>query len=94
MQSLTILVVSRRGADEISLADDSVLERMNSVLDPERVVLLAEKIGQSGTETEIDTAVDNFRFVGTMNPEGDFGQKELIPVHKNRFTEVCHVMHI
>ena len=32
-------------ADEISLAEDSVLERMNSVLEPERAVLLAEKVG-------------------------------------------------
>lgn len=29
--------------DEISLADDSVLERLNSVLEPERTILLAEK---------------------------------------------------
>ena len=33
--------------DEISLADDSVLERLNSVLEPERTLLLAEK-GASG----------------------------------------------
>ena len=29
--------------DEISLADDSVLERLNSVLEPERTLVLAEK---------------------------------------------------
>ena len=59
-------------ADEISLADDSVLERMNSVLEPEREILLAEKIGQemeaqSGVTTEIVRAGANFRFVGTTN---------------------------
>lgn len=29
--------------DEISLADDAVLERLNSVLEPERHLLVAEK---------------------------------------------------
>ena len=80
-------------ADEISLADDSVLERMNSVLEPEREILLAEKIGQemeakAGVTTEIVTAGANFRFVGTMNPGGDYGKKELSPALRNRFTEV------
>ena len=80
-------------ADEISLADDSVLERMNSVLEPEREILLAEKIGQemeaqAGVTTEIVMAGANFRFVGTMNPGGDYGKKELSPALRNRFTEV------
>ena len=80
-------------ADEISLADDSVLERMNSVLEPEREILLAEKIGQemeaqSGVTTEIVRAGSKFRFVGTMNPGGDYGKKELSPALRNRFTEV------
>ena len=38
-------------ADEISLADDSVLERMNSVLEPERSILLAERVGGQGEDT-------------------------------------------
>lgn len=46
-------------ADEISLADDSVIERLNSVLEPERQVLLAEKIDTN--ETEVVTAVESFR---------------------------------
>jgi len=79
-------------ADEISLADDSVLERMNSVLEPEREILLAEKIGQEmdGNEgsTEKVVAKETFRFVGTMNPGGDYGKKELSPALKNRFTEI------
>ena len=29
--------------DEISLADDAVLERLNSVLDPARTILVPEK---------------------------------------------------
>ena len=35
--------------DEISLADDAVLERLNSVLEPSRTLYLAEKGGESGT---------------------------------------------
>lgn len=30
----------------------------------------------------------NFYFVGTMNPGGDFGKKELSPALRNRFTEI------
>ena len=70
--------------DEISLADDSVLERLNSVLEPERSLLLAEK----GTEDAFLTAKDTFQFLATMNPGGDYGKKELSPALRNRFTEI------
>lgn len=83
-------------ADEISLAEDSVLERLNCVLEPERTILLAEKGG-----TEAFTASDShensefviqasagFQFLATMNPGGDFGKKELSPALRNRFTEI------
>lgn len=70
--------------DEISLADDSVLERLNSVLEPERSLLLAEK----GTEDAFLTASDAFQFLATMNPGGDYGKKELSPALRNRFTEI------
>ncbi|KAK3879278.1 hypothetical protein Pcinc_016138 [Petrolisthes cinctipes] len=78
-------------ADEISLADDSVLERLNSVLEPERTLVLAEKGTDTGGDTscpEIINAHDLFRLVGTMNPSGDFGKKELSPALRNRFTEI------
>ena len=79
-------------ADEISLADDSVLERMNSVLEPEREILLAEKIGQEmeakDDSVTIVVAEAGFRFVGTMNPGGDYGKKELSPALRNRFSEI------
>ncbi|KDR17835.1 Midasin, partial [Zootermopsis nevadensis] len=75
-------------ADEISLADDSVLERLNSLLEPERKLLLAEK-GSGGTDQSfIVTANPNFHFIGTMNPGGDYGKKELSPALRNRFTEI------
>ncbi|KAI4935110.1 uncharacterized protein J4E92_002397 [Alternaria infectoria] len=70
--------------DEISLADDSVLERLNSVLEPSRSLLLAEK----GPVDSMITASDGFQFLATMNPGGDYGKKELSPALRNRFTEI------
>lgn len=70
--------------DEISLADDSVLERLNSVLEPERSLLLAEK----GSDDVFITADKGFQFLATMNPGGDYGKKELSPALRNRFTEI------
>ncbi|KAK3332440.1 hypothetical protein B0T19DRAFT_415687 [Cercophora scortea] len=70
--------------DEISLADDSVLERLNSVLEPHRSILLAEK----GVDDSFIRAVEGFQFFATMNPGGDFGKRELSPALRNRFTEI------
>lgn len=71
--------------DEISLADDSVLERLNSILEPERKLSLAEK---GGSDLQKITAHPNFFLLATMNPGGDFGKKELSPALRNRFTEI------
>ncbi|KAG0044860.1 AAA ATPase midasin [Gryganskiella cystojenkinii] len=71
--------------DEISLADDSVLERLNSVLEPHRLLVLAEKGGKT---VEVMNGVPNFQFLATMNPGGDYGKKELSPALRNRFTEI------
>jgi midasin len=73
--------------DEISLADDSVLERLNSVLEPSRTMILAERGGESADMVSI-TGVDGFQIVATMNPGGDYGKKELSPAMRNRFTEI------
>ena len=70
--------------DEISLAEDAVLERLNSVLEPDRSIFLAEK----GAEDCLVTAADGFQFLATMNPGGDHGKKELSPALRNRFTEI------
>ena len=70
--------------DEISLADDAVLERLNSLLEPERSLVIAEKGGDS---VEL-IASHGFMLFGTMNPGGDFGKKELSPALRNRFTEI------
>ncbi|KAL7987897.1 hypothetical protein Chor_006816 [Crotalus horridus] len=73
--------------DEISLADDSVLERLNSVLETEKTLVLAEKASED-SEIELLTAGKKFRILATMNPGGDFGKKELSPALRNRFTEI------
>lgn len=69
--------------DEISLADDSVLERLNSVLEPGRSLTLAEAI-----HGEHIVAHKDFALLATMNPGGDYGKKELSPALRNRFTEI------
>ncbi|CAG8447499.1 16137_t:CDS:10 [Dentiscutata erythropus] len=71
--------------DEISLADDSVIERLNSVLEPHRSLTLPEKGGKCVEEL---VAKEGFQFLATMNPGGDYGKKELSPALRNRFTEI------
>ena len=72
--------------DEINLAEDSVIERLNSVLESGRTITLAEKGG--GVASEVIVAHPNFRFLATMNPGGDFGKRELSPALRSRFTEI------
>ncbi|KAJ1018157.1 hypothetical protein NDA16_005023 [Ustilago loliicola] len=81
--------------DEISLADDSVLERLNSVLEPARTLVLAERATSSShlsSEADISasqiTGADGFQMLATMNPGGDYGKKELSLALRNRFTEI------
>ncbi|CAH0485031.1 unnamed protein product [Peronospora farinosa] len=71
--------------DEVNLAEDAVLERLNSVLEPSRTLLLAEK---GGDEVEEIVAHPKWRVMATMNPGGDFGKRELSPALRNRFTEI------
>ena len=79
--------------DEMSLAEDAVLERLNSVLEPSRTLVLAEKGGDlsvdenSHESTEVK-ANEDFRVFATMNPGGDFGKRELSPALRSRFTEI------
>lgn len=70
--------------DELNLADDAVLERLNSVLEPTRTISLAEK----GGELEEVVAAPSFRLLATMNPGGDHGKRELSPALRSRFTEI------
>jgi len=71
--------------DEISLTDDSVIERINSVLEKERVLVLSEKSAES---VEKYIGHERFCVLATMNPGGDYGKKELSPALRNRFTEI------
>jgi len=80
MQEGSILLI-----DEISLADESVLERLNSVLEPSRKLLVPEKGGEWSEEL---VATPGFQLIATMNPGGDYGKKELSPALRNRFTEI------
>jgi MoxR-like ATPase len=75
--------------DEISLADDSVLERLNSVLEPQRLLVLAEKATLDSDDSSVEIyGAEGFEFLATMNPGGDYGKKELSPALRNRFTEI------
>jgi midasin len=71
--------------DEISLAQDSVLERLNSVLEREKSLTLSEKGDGSVIELK---AHEKCIIIATMNPSGDFGKRELTPALRNRFTEI------
>lgn len=79
--------------DEMSLAEDAVLERLNSVLEPSRTLVLAEKGGDLSLDEDSDESTevkahDDFRVFATMNPGGDFGKRELSPALRSRFTEI------
>lgn len=60
---------------------------MYLLIEPERTLLLVEKGGALGKDHEIQ-ALPTFSFVGTMNPGGDYGKKELSPALRNRMTEI------
>jgi len=78
--------------DEMSLAEDAVLERLNSVLEPSRSIVLAEKGDDGSSDKEKDDRIivahDGFRIFATMNPGGDYGKRELSPALRSRFTEI------
>lgn len=71
--------------DEISLANDSVLERLNSVFEHDRTLVISEKSAQTAVRI---VAHEKFNMVATMNPGSDFGKKELSPALRNRMTEI------
>lgn len=68
--------------DEINTAEDSVLERLNQVLESGIVGI------ERGEGWETVEARPGFCIIGTMNPSGDYGKKELSPALRNRFTEI------
>ena len=62
--------------DEISLAEDAVLERLNSLLEPTRTLVISERNRSEGDIYEV-VAAHGFAFMATMNPGGDYGKKEV-----------------
>ena len=77
--------------DEISLAEDGVLERLNSVLESERNLFLMEQNIGDGDDLQGVRCIaghENFQIVATMNPGGDFGKRELSPALRNRLVEI------
>jgi len=68
--------------DELNVASPALLERLNSVLDDERKLVLSEKEGE-----EIRLHPD-FRFVAAFNPptKGYGGRQKLSKAMQNRFT--------
>ena len=71
--------------DEVNLAEENVVERLNSVLDHSRSLTLTEKGG--ALADRVVSAHPDFRIMATMNPGGDFGKKELSAALRNRFSE-------
>jgi midasin len=65
--------------DEISLANNSMLERLNDILEPHRTLLPAEK----GPTNSPAAAADGFQFLATINPGGDYGKRELSATLRN-----------
>lgn len=45
--------------------------------EPERTLLLSEKASADLESGEVITAHENFHFLSTMNPGGDYGKKEV-----------------
>ncbi|KAF9032309.1 hypothetical protein BDZ89DRAFT_1234584 [Hymenopellis radicata] len=64
-----------------------VLERLNSVFESSRTMVLAEKGGDHASDAAL-AAVDAFNLVANTNPGGDYGEKELSPALRNRFVEI------
>ena len=68
--------------DEVNLADPAILERLNSLLDDDRSLVLTEK------SNEIVKSHENFRVFATMNPASYAGRKKLSAAMMNRLHKV------
>ena len=72
--------------DELNLAEASVLERLNSILERNPSLLLSEYNDRliGGEAFPVHTA---FRVFGTQNPEHYAGRNALSPAYRDRFHE-------
>jgi MoxR-like ATPase len=70
--------------DEVNLAEPQILERLNSVLEPDPTLVLTEYdnsvIGMGGTPVHAD-----FRLFATMNPAEYAGRSVLSPAYRDRW---------
>jgi len=70
--------------DEVNLAEPQILERLNSVLEPNPTLVLTEcdnsVIGSGGTPVHAD-----FRLFATMNPAEYAGRSVLSPAYRDRW---------
>lgn len=73
--------------DEINLAEPAILERLNSLLDDDRYLVLSEKLSQDG-QPEVVRAHPRVRIFATMNPSSYAGRKNLSAAMLNRFHKV------
>uniref|UniRef100_A0A1I8BCV5 Midasin n=1 Tax=Meloidogyne hapla TaxID=6305 RepID=A0A1I8BCV5_MELHA len=95
-QDGVVVQAMRRGQrlliDEISLASDSVLERLNPLLESERTILLTNPAASASRDStsigQLIRANSGFQLVATMNPGNDHGKRELSKALRNRFTEI------
>ncbi|EPR78644.1 Midasin, partial [Spraguea lophii 42_110] len=90
--------------DEINLCSDSVIERINSILEVDNKNNNNKDNTNSNTNSnnnkslfipEINSSISihsKFRVIATMNPGNDHGKKELSPALRNRFTEIWYEM--
>ena len=68
--------------DELNMAEPSVLERINSILDDDGYLILSEHEGE-----RIEAHPD-FRLITAMNPEHYAGREKLSSAMLNKFTQV------
>ena len=73
--------------DEINLASDAILERLNSVFETSRELTVVEKPLEQNQICQF-TAHPKFHAIATMNPGNDYGKRELSPALRNRMTEI------
>lgn len=76
---MVVLAMKKGGCllvDEISLAEDAVIERLNSLLESGRTLVISENCRSEGDIYQV-IAAPGFTFLATMNPSGDYGKKEV-----------------
>ncbi|GJD10717.1 Midasin [Galdieria sulphuraria] len=78
--------------DEVNMASDAVIERLNSVLEPERTLTEYKSCcstqDSSHSSSHNLTAHSQFCFVAAMNPASDYGKKECSIAFRSRLTEI------